>query len=45
MVEETVDKCVKLIKIKARGNDTLSLTAVAAMDSIETAVFDELGIR
>jgi len=45
MFEEIVEKCVNLIKIKARGNDTLSLTAVATMDSIETAVFDELGIR
>ena len=43
--KEIVSKCAVLIKTKARTKDTISMTAVTLMDSIETAVFDELGIR
>lgn len=42
--EEVVKKAVLLIKLSS-SKDNLSMKAVATMDSIETAVFDELGIR
>lgn len=44
MYEEIVKKTVLLIKLRS-NKDNLSMKAVATMDSIETAVFDELEIR
>lgn len=45
MLEEAVDKVVKLIRYKSSNKSTLNMTAVVTMDSIETLVFDELGIK
>lgn len=45
MFDVAVSDIVKLIKYKSREKDTLSMTAVTLIDSIETSVFDELGIN
>ena len=42
---EIADKCAELIRSKSRVKDTLSMTAVTLMDSLEVAVFDELGLN
>lgn len=44
MFEDTVKRIADLIKYRSDKNN-LNMTAVTTMDSIETAVFDELGIR
>lgn len=44
----TIERVAKIIAdfIRCNSNkDNLNMKAVATMDSIETAVFDELGIR
>ncbi len=45
MFEDIVGKISAFIRHKARTSDVLSITAVSLMDSIETSVFDELGIK
>lgn len=45
MLEEVVDKMVKLIRYRASNKDNLNMTAVVTMDSVELLVFDELGIK
>jgi len=45
MLEDAVDKVVKLIRYKSTKRGDINLTAVVVMDSIETLVFDELGIK
>lgn len=45
MFEDIVGKTATFIRRKSRVKETLSMTAVSLMDSIETAVFDELGIK
>ena len=42
---EIADKCVELIRSKARVKNNLSMTAVTLMDSLEIAVFDKLEIN
>lgn len=44
MLDVAVADIVKLIKYKATKNN-LSMVAVSTVDSIETLVFDELGIK
>lgn len=45
MLEEAVSNIVKLIKYKAATKNNINMTAVVTMDSIETLVFDELGLN
>lgn len=44
MFEDVVGKTAAFIRYKS-SDSNLSLKAVTLMDSIETAVFDELGIK
>jgi hypothetical protein len=44
MFEEVVKKAADFIRYKS-SDSNLSLKAVTIMDSIETSVFDELGIK
>lgn len=45
MLDVAVADIVKLIRYKSSNKNTLNMTAVVTMDSIETLVFDELGIK
>lgn len=45
MLETAVSDIVKLIRYKAGTKTNLNMTAVVTMDSIETLVFDELGLK
>lgn len=42
---ELSEKCAELIRSKNRVKNNLSMTAVTLMDSLEVAVFDELGLN
>lgn len=44
MLDEAVATIVKLIKYKSNEKN-LNMTAVVTMDSLETLVFDELGLN
>lgn len=45
MLDTAVADVVKLIKYKSESKNNLNMTAVVTMDSIETLVFDELGLN
>ena len=45
MLDNAVSDIVKLIKYKAGTKANINMTAVVTMDSIETLVFDELGLN
>ena len=45
MLDMAVTHIVKLIKYKAGNKNNINMTAVVTMDSIETLVFDELGLN
>ncbi len=45
MLDVAVADIVKLIKYKNTDKKKLNMTAVVTMDSIETLVFDELGLN
>ena len=45
MLEMAVDHIVNLIKYKSSDKNSINMTAVVTMDSIETLVFDKLGLN
>lgn len=45
MFDEAVKKCADLIKYRCNDKKNVNMIAVTLMDSIEVAVFDELGLN